>query len=180
MYDELPEDEIEPIVYVADKEGIRRAVNAMLFHISIKLKKYMADVSLEDVRKHGLLLKIRADKEDFSHRPEDQQNDYEEYPYGVEPGDYYTNSDIMPDSYFYGNKLISFLKRMKLMDYFTSPLLDPMAKKQIQSHLISYTIKIGKEKNSNKTKKEIIDWIQGMKDKDLKAMKDKYLKRSRV
>jgi len=166
--------EPDPLVFLTDKEGLHKAVTAMRFHVGKKIGKSVGEVNAEDVRKHGLLLKVMGEPDEFNHKPEDPMNDYEEHPYGVEPGDYYSFGDVGPEGYFFGNKLIALLNRYGLMSEFTYNLgeLDDITRKKLKAQLINLAMK----KYPDEDKQKIINMVNNMNDKKLISNTRKYLK----
>lgn len=106
-YDGLDPTEEDEIVFATDKNKLKKAINAMVFHIGKKLNKNFHDVSDNDIRNHGLLVIIK----DSDLEPHDPDKSYES-PRGVEPGDYYDNS-MGADILLRGSALIRFLRNNK-------------------------------------------------------------------
>ena len=113
MYgDDVDADDMPELVFMADKQGINKAVTAMMFQIYRKLGKgWVSEVTEQDIRNHGALCIIReVDDGDYSQRPEDG-DDHGEYPVTVEPGDYYGESSVGVDTILTGPALIRYIKR---------------------------------------------------------------------
>ncbi|MCK9459734.1 MAG: hypothetical protein M0R80_08855 [Proteobacteria bacterium] len=117
-----PPTESDEVIFMADKKGLGRAVNAMVHHISKKLGKGFQDVTDDDIRNYGLLCvmhdeigpqdnmdKFAGERATVSRRPEEDKWG-EEYPRGAEPGDYYSDSR-MPDQFIKGSALLRLLQR---------------------------------------------------------------------
>jgi len=123
------EDEVAELSYAADKQNIQNAVTAMIHHISNKLGKN--DVGINDIRNHGLIVKIKGSPGEavppspFEQRPEDYDQDWEMMAEenkwrAVEPGDYYSeyptgnvaSGDI---ELITGAALVRFLQRRDLI-----------------------------------------------------------------
>jgi len=97
------------VTFAAQKDDFDHAINAMVHHTAKKLGKGFHDVTAEDIKRHGLIVKI-PDESAY------QQSDEEDWerPASVETGDWYSREDVYsePDwAYFYGNKLITLIKR---------------------------------------------------------------------
>lgn len=169
------------ITFAADKEEMDKAVGAMTFHIAKKLGKDYGDVTLEDIKNHGMLvifkeiddkeaLRQPEDKEDtgwFRH-PKDMEDIsfYAQHPISVEPGDYYFKSEdgdaIGFDNILTGNKMIDFLRRNGALKYF-----DEDKKRE----LIKLAIKYYKNK---RTRQEIINKVNQLSPERIRSMLATY------
>lgn len=125
------EDHVSPLSFATDKHNMKKAVNAMIYQISKKLGKTFHEVTLQDIRNHGLLVKIPGKPGEaippsgWEQRPEDYDMDWEMMAeerglHSVEPGDYYTEYPTGGVSKGYiqlirGSALIRFLKRRNLI-----------------------------------------------------------------
>ena len=120
------EDLFTPLSFAADKENISNAKTAMMHHIAKKLNKNFSHVTLNDIRNHGMIVKIKGCP--GSAQPPsgwEQRLDTDEWEmqmeerglYSVESNDYYTeyptggtkNGHI---ELITGSALIRFLKQM--------------------------------------------------------------------
>jgi hypothetical protein len=104
--------------------------------VARKLGKHVRDVTPEDIRQHGQLTMIRAEKDYAPILRRPKEEDYSEYvenlrgermpwwqtdlydyetrrdiPFGVEPGDYFAVEDIEPSHTLIGQDLVNFLTR---------------------------------------------------------------------
>lgn len=105
-----PSEEDE-VVFATDKAELGKAVNAMVHHISQKLKKDFHDVTDNDIRNHGLLVMIKDGSDAaVQYSNDDKRWAYENPPRGAEEGDYFATS-LGGDVYLRGSGLIRFLKR---------------------------------------------------------------------
>jgi hypothetical protein len=114
---EIPEEDVPELVFMADKDGLEKAVNAMMFQIYKKLgKRWLNEVTTNDIRNHGALCVIKdVEDGDYEHRSdEDDPSDYREYPSTVEPGDYYSEGTVRVDTILTGPALIRYLRRFGL------------------------------------------------------------------
>jgi RNA:NAD 2'-phosphotransferase (TPT1/KptA family) len=111
------EGEVDELVFLADKKGIHSAFTAMVSQIGHKLGKSLHDVTDDDIKKYGLLAKIKeVEDTSFNHRPEeDDPHSYEEYPSTVEPGDYYSDDAVSVDEVLTGAALMRVLKKHGLV-----------------------------------------------------------------
>ena len=103
-------------VFAADRKGMDNAVGAMRFHIGKKLGKSLTDVTLEDVKKHGMLAVLKeveigdiySDVDKFRQYPdpEELRADVENLPASVESGDHFLTDEggIGVDFILTGNK----------------------------------------------------------------------------
>jgi len=121
------QEEISEVIYAADKLTIDKALSAIKHHISGKLGKSFHDVTANDLRNHGLLVKIKGEggsknpPPPFEQRPEEYDQEWEmnaadQKLYGVEPRDYYSTETMINDiEFIYGPALVRFLKRSGLI-----------------------------------------------------------------
>jgi len=118
--------------FATDKENLGSAVNAMLHHIREKLGKSWGEgVSVNDIRNHGMLVKIKGcpgstePPSGWEQRPEEYDVGWEMQAeerglHSVEPGDYYTEYPTGGAEKEYielitGSALIRFLQRKGLL-----------------------------------------------------------------
>lgn len=123
------EDHFMPLSFAADKSNIDNAVTAMIFQISKKLNKGYHDVTLNDIRNNGLIVKIKGGEgtaeppSPWEQRPEFDENyefemeSTERGLHSVEPGDYFTEygSGFKGLEFITGSTLMRFLKRNNLV-----------------------------------------------------------------
>lgn len=103
MYQQATEDgaEIKPATFLATDPGY---IN---WHVGKKLNKSMKDVTLDDIRKHGMLVVVRKTaKQVYSY-----DNPHEDQPPHVERPDYYSMDDVYPKVILSGNDLIKYLSQ---------------------------------------------------------------------
>lgn len=89
------EDEADPVSYWADKQNLNKSLTAIRHHVGEKLQKNFHDVTEDDVKNHGLLVKLPGQEGESTQEPPMNQltegnEGWEEVPIGVEPGDYYS------------------------------------------------------------------------------------------
>jgi len=125
------EEEMTDLSFATDKANLYKAVTAMTHHIANKLGKGYHDVSLQDIRNHGLLVKVKGEPgspdppSPWEQRPEDDDREWdmmrsERGLNAVEPGDYYSeyptgNIAKGKIQLIRGSGLIKFLRRYKLI-----------------------------------------------------------------
>lgn len=107
--EEADEYGMQDLVFAADKKGINSCYSAILGSISAKMGREHRKI--DDVVRYGALLMIKGHAEDFTHRAKDDDNDFGDHPYQVEPGDYYTDRRIQIAGVLTGKKLVRFLSR---------------------------------------------------------------------
>jgi len=111
--DDMAEEMYRSLVFMADKNGAQKCLNAIVDHVGRKLgRRQITDL---EVINHGALLVFHKASDDWgmSHRDE-FDDDMVDHPYTVEPGDYYTDRDQHPDIIMTGKKLLAFLRRNNL------------------------------------------------------------------
>jgi len=120
------EEYFTPLSFATDKDNISKAHTAMVYHISKKLQKSFGEVTLNDIRNNGMIVKIKGCP--GSTKPPsgwEQRQDTEEWDgeaqerglHSVETEDYYTEYPTGGTKKGYvqlitGSTLIRFLKRM--------------------------------------------------------------------
>jgi hypothetical protein len=167
-------EELEDLVFAADKRGLGKAINAMTHHVGAKLGKNFHDVTDNDILNHGLLVIIYDTEDSVEQRPEDDENYYGQYPLHVEPGDYYSES-LGADKFVKGRQLVRFLNSYGLWPVQSSggesgQPIDPVWVKKMRGWLIG----LAYQNYPEKSKQEIMDWIQGLSDKDVMKYYRKY------
>jgi hypothetical protein len=105
--------EMPELVFMADKKQLQSAFNAITHHVANKLDKSPYDVTSNDIRSHGMLAVIKNvdDIDGMPHRPSHTPSSWEEHPYSVEPGDYYSEDLVYVDFVLTGQKLVDFMKQ---------------------------------------------------------------------
>ena len=130
---------VEPVAFMTDKKRLEKALNAIRFNVSQKLNKRWSDVTPNDVRNHGLLLKSKGEmgqqdppmnyvwderhEEPFEEGPRAHQprGVAGEGPYQAEPGDYYSREPVGGLEYIHGPAMMRVFERQGLI-----PWWDPM------------------------------------------------------
>jgi len=108
--------ELEEILFMADKSGFQKAVNAMNTHIAAKLGKSPHDITDEEIERYGLLVKVKGEAGKAIspieyYDPKDRDNYQNEHPHTVEPQDHYSFDSLAPTDLFIGKNLVKVLKR---------------------------------------------------------------------
>jgi hypothetical protein len=102
-------EESDPLVFAADKDTLEKAVTAITHHVAKKLNKDFHSVTDEEFKNYGALVVMKDDK----YWNQRKENDYEEYPIFVEPGDYYTESSGI-DYILTGQKMTNLFRKYGL------------------------------------------------------------------
>lgn len=136
------------LVFATDKEQLEKAVTSITAQVGIKLNKDFHDVTDEEFVKNGALVIIKDGESIMNFRPENDEK--QEYPYTVEPRDFYSDDTIGVDYVLTGKKMISVLKRYKAWPrYHVFGNIDMKYKKD-------YLIKQAIKRNPKKSKDEIL------------------------
>lgn len=107
------EDYLQELVFATDDKQIKKAQTSIIFQISNKLGINFHSVTNKDFKKHGALIVINDEDDDFKYLSEyDIHNG--SYPLGVELGDYYTDEEIIPDKILIGDELLEFFSKRGL------------------------------------------------------------------
>lgn len=113
--DEQLEDLLGAYTFAADLDGLGRSLNAIIAQIAYKEGKSFHDVTEQEIRENGILFIIEFGKSDeFMERRPDEDDYYGEYSYTVEPGDYYSETEVGVDSYLEGQELVDFITRYRI------------------------------------------------------------------
>ena len=149
-----PDDYLTDLVFATDKEQLEKAVTAITAQVAYKLKKDFHDVTDEEIIRNGALAIIKDGESVMNFRPE--HDDKHEYPYTVEPRDFYSDDSIGVDYVLTGNKMISILKRYKAWPrYHAFGNINANYKKDF---LIKQAIKRNPTKSKNEILKIINSW----------------------
>lgn len=113
-YDVDPDEYLKELVFLTDKQQLRKAVTAITAQVAKKLGKDFHGVTDDEFVRNGALAVVKdGDTKLFmSHRPPGDENYYGQHPYTVEPGDYYSEWHVPVDYILTGKKMISFLNRL--------------------------------------------------------------------
>lgn len=160
-------DDLPDLSFAADKEGIDKAVTAMVHHIGQKLNKDFHDVNDNDIRNHGVLFIIK-DGDDFTFQRPYKDTPYDNHPMTVEPGDYYSE-DIPVTNYLTGSALLRHLRNLGAWPR-TWGENTPKTKNLIKGDLIRRAIPHHPEID----KSTIMQKIQGLKPNELSRHLDNY------
>ena len=115
---DMDPDEYWGVVFAGDKKGLDAAFGSIRYHVGEKLGKSLTDVTLDDIREHGLLAVIDSEEySDWQQHPDHDDPGYQEYEYeynpppSVEPGDYWTRDGAIPKKIVTGNGIIKLMRR---------------------------------------------------------------------
>lgn len=112
-------DNLDNYLFLTDTDNLKAAVTAIKQHIANKLKKSVHEVSKDDIRKYGLLVLTRPESPESVKKLNDdgslsdlENNKYhpDEAPEHAEPGDYFTDEEMEPTGFVYGDSLVEILQ----------------------------------------------------------------------
>jgi len=170
MYDEeesdFDEDE-QSLVYAADKQSLKKSLNAITAQVGKKLNKNFHDVTVNDIRNHGLLAVIKTGDEVMTKAPSGKEYHMKYGPHTnyrfLEPDDWYSAGSVGVDYFLKGSKLINFFKRHGLS------LATSQEKREELFHL-------AKKAHPNQTEDAIRKAIENVNDRSLDDMLKNYKK----
>ena len=112
------------VVFAGDKEGLRKAVGGMQYHIGQKLGKYITDVTFDDIKNYGMLVLIDSDVSNFVKHDDENHAYHNEHqpPPSVEPDDYWTRDSVSPKAILTGPALIRYLNKFGMLSDKRQPL----------------------------------------------------------
>jgi hypothetical protein len=169
--EQLMSDYLKELVFATDKQQLDKAATAITAQIAKKLGKGFHDVTDGEFVNYGAVVKIYDGESVLEHRPEGDENRYSEYPYTVEPGDYYSHNFIGADEILTGTSMIRLLKRYGVWPRVYS-VGNAGDEKWLKNELMRLALKhhkdIPKEKILssviNLSKRQLIDKIQTYRD----------------
>ena len=158
--------EDDEIVFLADRESLDKAVTAMTFHVAQKLGKGLHDVTDTDIRNHGLLV-ISKDNEPtrdswggVRHKPDEDDGDYDNYPRGVERGDYFA-SQASADVILRGPALLRALQQRRAWPRKWGPK-SPQDMRKIRGRLVALAMKA----HPDRTRDQVAAKVNSLSDKE--------------
>lgn len=170
-----------PLTYATDKEGLDRAVTAMVNSVSNLLNKSFHDVTLDELKAYGMLVIIKEGEEYFQKRPVEEEGPWGDwqgetdnrYP-AVEPGDYFSEENQGPVEILIGNKMANFLYRNGQWppSYLSS---NDEIRKLLLTLAIRYHIKESPE-NKEEVIRTVKNKINNLNDEEVKKYYDHYRK----
>lgn len=164
--DTYGDQDLEPLVFAADKGGLNATISAMI--AAIKADYGDRPESIEELVSRGALLVMYQGEDDFYQRKEDEKDewgDYEEHPLQTEPGDYYSSEGTTVDAVLTGNKLRNFLKNKVGADASRGFPFDTDRKYE-REMLIKLLVK----QRPNDTVENIVKFVREVPNKDLGKM----------
>ena len=159
--------EDDDIIFMADKETVDKAVNAMVFHIGRKLGKDFHDVTDNDIRNHGLLV-IMKDMEDDPYDPDDRRWAYEDPPRGLETGDYW-DTNVGGDIFLKGASLLRYLKRLGAWPRDWGP--DNSERQKLDR---GYLGRVAVQRVQDQPKQDVIDAVRNSDIKDVRNQMSRW------
>lgn len=179
--DSYYDDDLEELIFAADKATIKNAINAIGFHIAKKLNKGRNELTLDDVRKHGMLILIKSGEDRFTHRPRsDDLSDQDDHPATVEPGDWYSGDRVKPSLILTGNALIRYLEKSGYLESILGMWGD--AEKEKKERTLKWRreelIKLGIKHHGEEFRDQIVSQTQKMDSQELERMMNYYLRKN--
>jgi len=160
-------EEYYGVVFAGDKSGLDKALGGIKFHVGKKLNKYLTDVTVNDIKNHGILVVINDDDEypDFvKHPPRNKYDrDYEiehNPPPTVEPEDYWTRKLVKAKYILEGEALIRYLNKFGLIRTDMDGPENIKAKK-------TFLIKLIKQHHADMNIKDILNKVDSFDEKEL-------------
>ena len=119
------EDDLEEVVYMAEEEKADKAISAMVAQVGFFLGKDLWDVTLNEVKKYGVIFEVDASNDIYRLEEDgsciDMENNVyydEDIPLGVESGDLFSRGDqSVLDEIIVGESLIDFMIKYDLRYY---------------------------------------------------------------
>ena len=108
------------VVFAGDKAGIAKALGGVRYHVGKKIGKQITDVTIDDIKEHGLLVQIDDDDENPSFIQAPKKNDWDamrkhqdehDPPPSVEPEDYWSRESVPAKKLITGEALVRIFRR---------------------------------------------------------------------
>ena len=124
--DEYGRMNIEPteVVFAADKDHLSKVFSAMIYQVQNKLKgkTWLDDaeqITPEELLSSGAILVIREGDKSMNYADNDSLSGLSglDMPVQIEPNDYWSEEDIVPDYIITGNRLKTFMRRFRSWPY---------------------------------------------------------------
>lgn len=155
-----PDDYLKDLVFATDKEQLDKAVTAITAQIAKKLNKNFHSVTDDEFIRYGAIVKVYDGETAFEYRPKGDER--HEYPYTVEPGDYYSEGSIDVDEILTGHRMIRLLKR-----YGVWPRVYPVSSAGDEKWLRSELIRLAIKYHKNTPKEKIIKLVMELPKNEL-------------
>ncbi len=129
--DEYGHANIEPteVVFAADKDHMNKVFSAMVYQVQRKLRgktwfENAEPLTPEELISSGAVLVIREGDQSMHYADDDSMGGGpDDMPIQVEPNDYWSLEDVVPDYIITGNKLRTFMRRFRSWP-FKHPAID--------------------------------------------------------
>jgi hypothetical protein len=113
-------DDVPEAVFMAAEGDPKRAFSSIRGQIGKKLGKHPADVTADDIEKHGALIVSSGDNYDLYQMTEEgfatnKMGGHTEPLPQAEPGDWFSQTDMAPTGVLKGPRLVEFLRRRELL-----------------------------------------------------------------
>ena len=174
-------------VFLSDKESLNKSLSAMKFHIGKKLKKDLYSVTDMDIRNHGLLVIVKDTENYIDKAADDSYRTDDDYRFGVEPDDYYSDDGVSGDIFLYGSKLVNYLNQRGLEIVPDEKYAKKISGKKNAVDLVKYplfrkqivgenmaTLHVGKEPALHRTQTLSLSDKLKIKNKKIKKLFGKY------
>lgn len=97
--------DVPELVFATDKKNLKKALTAIVGH----LNRQGITPTTNNLEKYGALVVLKHAENDF-----EKENEYTEYP-TVEPGDYYSSEEQIPNHILTGKKMMRFFRKNGLI-----------------------------------------------------------------
>lgn len=104
-YDNDPD--LEDLVFASSKKDINKGLNSITYY----LRSAGIDPTPENIIKHGAMVVVKDEYNEFEHRPHDDMNSWDDYPIQAEPGDFYARDPVQVTYVLTDRKLKDLLRR---------------------------------------------------------------------
>lgn len=152
--------DLDELVFAADKNGLRSCISAILG----AMEQAGIEDTVDNFFQYGAILVIREGGDRMEHREDDEDEDH---PETVEPGNYYSHYTVQVDYALTGRRLRTFLRRQGVVvDRFGVDFDRSTAK----ALLIRYATAAHPERD----RRTIIQKVQALSDSALKSWLHQY------
>jgi len=166
------------ITFAADKSDIGKALGGIVAAVAAQLGKQFHDVSDQDIRAHGALVKVEEGDSYMEQRPHGDDPDLEwearQESEGlaptIEPGDWYSMEPQSPDAVLSGDKMVTVLRQFGVWPRDWGP--------DAQRNQRELLIKQVRQQSPERTLPEIVERIDRLSPSELLQMLRQYQRRA--